>query len=99
MKAYIFCESPLGENWSEEGMYAIATEDKTIFRRWCTNRGFANHDLTIGIQNQLIENGITSVYSNGMLVWIEGKMTLDSEVLFRMVNYEYERKNSNALSY
>lgn len=97
MKAYIYCDSPLGENWSEEGIYVIATEDKTIFKRWCTNRGFANHDLTIGVQHLLIENGITSVSSNGMLVWIEGQITSDAETLFRMANYEYEHKNSDAL--
>ena len=97
MKAYILCNSPLGSDFSGEAEYILATEDKTIFKRWCSNRGFALNDLTRGIQDILEQNNITSVYSNGMLVWIEGLMTSDAYTLFRMAEYEYERLNSDAL--
>lgn len=97
MKAYILCNSPLGSDYSGEGEYLLATEEKTIYSRWCSNRGFANGDLTRSIEHMLKENGITEVYSNGMLVWVEGVMTSDAETLFRIANYEYERVNSDAL--
>ena len=96
MKAYILCNSPLGSDYSGEAEYCLATEEKTIYRRWCSNRGFANGDLTRSVEHMLKENGITAVYSNGMLVWVDGKMTKDAEADFRSANYEYERKNSDA---
>lgn len=97
MKAYILCNSPLGSDYSGEGEYYLATEEKTIYSRWCSNRGFANGDLTRSVEHMLKENGITAVYSNGMLVWVDGVMTSDAETLFRIANYEYERLNSDAL--
>ena len=97
MKAYILCDSPLGSDHSGEAAYYLATEDeRTIYRRWCSNRGFANSDLTRSVEHMLKENGITAVYSNGMLVWVDGVMTADAETLFRMANDEYERLNSDA---
>ena len=45
----------------------------------------------------LKENSITEVYSNGVMVWSEGKMSDEACADFRPANYEYERKNSDAL--
>ena len=56
MKAYIIHESELGTGYCGDGMYALVTEkEETIYKRWCTNRAFANHDLTKGIENMLRE--------------------------------------------
>lgn len=98
MRAYIIHDSPLGTDYWGEGMYALVTEkEEVIYKRWCTNRAFANHDLTIGVQTMLQDNGITEVYSNGVMVWSEGKMSDKACADFRSANYEYERKNSDAL--
>ena len=97
MKAYIVHDSPLGIDYWGEGMYALITEkEQVIFKRWCTNRAFANHDLTKGIENMLREHGVTDVWSNGVLVWIEGVLSAEAESAFLAANYEYELENSDA---
>ena len=97
MKAYIVHNSPLGTEYWGEGMYALITEkEQVIFKRWCTNRAFANHDLTKGIENMLREHGVTDVWSNGVLVWIEGVLSAEAESAFLAANYEYELENSDA---
>jgi hypothetical protein len=97
MKAYIVHDSPLGSDYWGEGMYELITEkEQVIYKRWCTNRAFANHDLTIGVQTMLQDNGVTEVYSNGVVVWSDGKISKDADADFRSANYEYERVNSDA---
>ena len=97
MKAYIVHDSPLGIDYWGEGMYALITEkEQVIFKRWCTNRAFANHDLTKGIEYMLREHGVTDVWSNGVLVWIEGVLSAEAESAFLAANYEYELENSDA---
>lgn len=97
MKAYIIHQSELGTGYWGEGMYALITEkEETIFKRWCTNRAFANHDLTKGVENMLREHGVTDVWSNGVLVWNEGVLSEESESAFLAANYEYELINSDA---
>ena len=97
MKAYIIHQSELGTDYWGEGMYALITEnEEVIYKRWCTNRAFANHDLTIGIESMLKDNDVTEVYSNGVVVWSDGQMTEDANADFRSANYEYERINSDA---
>lgn len=97
MKAYILCDSPLGSDYSGEAAYFLAAEDeRTIYKRWCSNRGFANSDLTRSVEHMLKENGITAVYSNGVVVWQNGKIADGADKAFRSANYEYERLNSDA---
>lgn len=97
MKAYIIHDSPLGTDYWGEGMYALVTEkEEIIFRRWCSNRAFANHDLTQGIENMLREYEITDVWSNGVLVWTEGVISAWAESAFLAANEEYELINSDA---
>ena len=97
MKAYIIHQSDLGTGYWGEGMYALITEkEETIHKRWCTNRAFANHDLTKGVENMLREHGVTDVWSNGVLVWIEGVLSAEAESAFLAANYEYELENSDA---
>lgn len=65
MKAYVVHDSPLGTDYWGEGMYTLITEkEEIIHKRWCSNRAFANHDLTQGIENMLREHGVTD-----MRVW------------------------------
>ena len=76
MKAYIIHQSELGTDYWGEGMYAIITEkEETIYKKWCSSRIFANHDLTVWIDKELNEKGVTEVYSNGVVVWENGKLT------------------------
>lgn len=97
MRAYIYYGATKDNGNSGEGTYSLVTEDKrTIFHRWCTNRAFANHDLTIGIESMLKDNDVTEVFSNGVIVWSDGQMTEDANADFRSANYEYERINSDA---
>lgn len=97
MKAYIVHKSPLGTDYWNEGMYSLITEnEKIIYERWCSNRAFANSDLTRGVQKMLEEHGVTEVFSNGVVVWQNGKITDGADKAFRSANYEYERLNSDA---
>ena len=96
MKAYILCNSPLGSDYSGEAEYYLATETAIYYKRYCSSRGLANSDLTRAVEDLLKGYGITEVYSNGMLVWVDGAMTKDAEADFRSANYEYERVNSDA---
>lgn len=98
MKAYIIHQSELGTDYWNEGRYALITEkEEIIAQKWCSNRAFANHDLTVWQEDKLKEKGVTEVYSNGVLVWQNGKIADGAEAAFRAANYDYERKNSDAL--
>lgn len=68
---------------------------KVIYQRWCSNRAFANFDLTRGCQTILEENGITEVHSNDYIVWKDGQATRQTLQEFRQANEEYERLNCN----
>lgn len=96
MKAYIICDSPLGSDYSGEARYTIATEDKAIHSKWCSSRTFANYDLTAWIEDKLKENGVTEVYSNGVLVWQDGKLADGVASAFLAEEKWYELKNSDA---
>lgn len=97
MKAYIIHQSELGTDYWGEGMYALVTEkEEIIAKRWCSNRAFANHDLTVWQADKLKEHGVTEVYSSGVVVWKDGKITDGADKAFRSANYEYERLNSDA---
>lgn len=97
MKAYIVHNSPLGTDHWNEGKYSLVTEKEVIVaEKWCSNRAFANHDLTVWYEDKLKEHGVTEVYSNGVVVWKDGKITDGADKAFRSANYEYERLNSDA---
>ena len=54
MRAYIYYHGTKGDGYSGPGAYSLVTEDKrTLYHRWCTNRAFANHDLTVGVESVL----------------------------------------------
>ena len=97
MNAYIVNRTTLhnGQN-SDEGRYALTDESgRTFYERWCSNRAFANSDLTRGNPKILHDLGITAVYSNGELVWLGGAMTPKALQEFRDANEEYERIHCN----
>lgn len=97
MKAYIVHNSPLGTDYWNEGKYSLVTEKEVIVaEKWCSNRAFANHDLTVWQADKLKEHGITDVWSNGVLVWNEGVFSAEAEAAFLAANYQYELINSDA---
>lgn len=96
MKAYIVHDSPLGTDYSGAGMYALITEkEETLYKTWCSNRDFANSDLSRGLKSLLDEKGVTEVWSRGILVW-KGKITNEAYAAFREANDWYELNNSDA---
>ena len=94
MKAYIYYNNTsVGIDYNGEGKYVLVTEDdKCIGYHYCSSRGFANHDLTVWCTNELKENNITEVYSNGELVWKDNSITDKANNDFVKANREYEEK-------
>ena len=99
MKAFIYFNSESkGTDYDGEGVYLLITEDgKCIGTHYCSSRGFANHDLTEWRLEELKENGISEVYSNGKLVWKNNKMTKDANDEFYKANNDYERKYCHSI--
>ena len=97
MKAYIVHDSPLGTDYWGEGMYALISEKEVIVaKKWCSNRAFANHDLTVWYEDKLKEHGVTEVFSSGVVVWKDGKITDGVARAFLAAEREYELINSDA---
>lgn len=70
MKAYIYFNIKGYLDYDGEGPYVLVTEDnKCIGSHICSSRTWANYDLTLRRLEELIENNISEVYSNGKLVW------------------------------
>ena len=96
MKAYIVNRTTLSGQDPDEGRYALTDESgRTLYERWCSNRAFANSDLTRGNLKILQDLEITEVYSNDELVWKDGAITPKALQEFRQANEEYERLNCN----
>lgn len=99
MKAYIyFNNKSKGLDYNGEGQYVLVTEDdKCIGSHYCSSRGFANHDLTEWRLEELQENNISEVYSNGELIWENQEMTKDAKDEFYKANADYESKYCNTI--
>ena len=70
MKAYIYFNIKGNLDYDGEGPYVLVTEeDKCIGSHYCSSRFYANDDLTVWRLEELKENNISEVYSNGKLVW------------------------------
>ena len=96
MKAFIYFNSKSKLDYNGEGGYVLVTEDgKCIGSHYCSSRGFANHDLTEWRLEELQENNISEVYSNGILVWKNQEMTEDAKSDFHKANADYESKYCN----
>lgn len=98
MKAYIYFNSKSeGLDYNGEGQYVLVTEDdKCIGSHYCSSRGFANHDLTEWRLEELKENNISEVYSNGELIWENQEMTKYAKDGFYKANADYESKCCNS---
>ena len=69
-KAYIyFNDKNLGKDYSGEGPYVLVFEEQAIASHYCSNRSFANHDLTVWKLEKINEYNIDEIYSNENLVW------------------------------
>ena len=80
------------------GLYALVAEDgRELATHWSSSRDFANHDLTQMRMTTLEENSVIEVYSNGVPVWTNKKMTAETEAAFRAANCKSERENSDAI--
>lgn len=101
MKAYIYFNSKSkGLDYTGEGPYVLITEDnKCIGEHYCSSRSFANHDLTEWRLEELQENNISEVYSNGKLVWGNQEMTENAKDGFCKANADYESKYCNITFY
>lgn len=99
MKAFIYFNSKSKElDYDGEGPYVLITEDnKCIGTHYCSSRGFANHDLTEWRLEELQENNISEVYSNGKLVWKNDEMTENAKKEFHDANTDYESKYYNKM--
>lgn len=98
MKAYIVHDSPLGTDYWGEGMYALVTEkEEVIYKKWCSSRVFANHDLTVWIDKELAKKGVMEVYSNGVLVWQNGKLAEGVASAYLAEERYYEQINRDVI--
>ena len=80
MKAYIYFNDKFNLDYDGEGPYVLVTEDgKCIGDHYCSSRNFANLDLTEWRLEELKENNISEVYSNGKLVWFIEELSKDMD--------------------
>lgn len=94
-KAYIyFNDKNLGKDYSGEGPYVLVFEEQAIASHYCSNRSFANHDLTVWKLEKINEYNIDEIYSNENLVWKrESKEINDkTQTEFEVANDNYEAK-------
>lgn len=79
------------EDYSEFGKYDLILDDgKVIGSHGCSNRDFANHDLTEQRLNELKENNVDVVISNGKIVWEKEGDNSDTMKEFYYANSRYE---------
>ena len=55
-KAYIYFNDKNNKEYSGEGGYVLVFDDNVIGNHFCSNRSFANHDLTIWKIEELEKN-------------------------------------------
>lgn len=93
-KAYIVFD---GENkrYCGEGGYQLICDDEVIGTHYCSNRDFANHDLTIWRLEELEKNKVDEVISNDVIVWKKDDKQINDKTndKFEMANVAYEAKN------
>src|SRR5574344_438597 len=94
--AYIQCRNEeLGKDYCGEAPYALIFNDEIIGNHYCSNRNFANHDLTVWKLEALEKYNIDKVLSNEKEVWskISEEINEDTNINFQSANYEYEKIN------
>lgn len=65
--AYIVCEKE--ENYCGAGYYLLTLDGNIIASHGCSNRDFANYDLTFGRIKELFNNKVDIVKSNDEIVY------------------------------
>ena len=93
-KAYIYFNDKNNKEYSGEGGYVLVFDDNVIGNHFCSNRSFANHDLTIWKIEELEKNNIDEVISNGEVVWSKKDLNVNEKTNdnFEMANVVYEAK-------
>ena len=79
--AYIQCRNEeLGKDYCGEAPYVLVFNDEIIANHYCSNRNFANHDLTVWKLDALEKYNIDKVLSNEKEVWskISEEIFIDS---------------------
>jgi hypothetical protein len=87
--AYIVCNN--SSLFDGEGKYNLVLEDHTVITyHGCSNRNFANHDLTFGRLKELEENEIDIVMSGDKVVWSKDGDNSETMKEFYVANSRYE---------
>ena len=96
-KAYIYFNEKNNESYCGEGSYVLVFEDEAIASHFCSNRSFANHDLTVWKLEALEKYNIDEVISNGVVVWKKDNKEVNekTQVEFEVANDIYEAKYCN----
>lgn len=92
--AYILCNN--SSLFDGSGRYDLVLEDKTVIAsHGCSNRSFANHDLTEWKLKELKENEIDIVMSNDKVVWSKNGDNSETMKEFYYANSRYEAIHCN----
>ena len=96
-KAYIYFNNKDNKEYNGEGLYVLMFEDKVIGSHFCSNRSFANHDLTIWRLEELNKYEIDEVISNNEIVWsrTNEQINKETDLEFKVANDIYEAKYCN----
>ena len=87
--AYIVCNN--SSLFDREGRYDLILENHTVIAsHGCSNRSFANHDLTEWKLKELKENVIDIVMSGDRVVWTKGGDNSETMKEFYRANSNYE---------
>lgn len=93
-KAYIYFDEENNFNFDGEGEYVLVFNNKIIGNHYCSNRSFANHDLTIWRLEELKKYNIDQVISNDEVVWQKDNEEINDKTQneFNIANANYEAK-------
>lgn len=95
--AYILCNN--SSLFDGAGRYDLVLEDRTVIaHHGCSNRSFANHDLTEWKQKELEENDIDIVMSGDKIVWTKDGDNSETMREFYIANNNYESKHCYGFS-
>lgn len=93
-KAYIYFNDVNNNDFGGEGCYVLLFNGDVIASHFCSNRNFANHDLTVWRLEILEKYKIDEVISNGEVVWKrqDEEVNKKTQKQFVNANNEYESK-------
>lgn len=96
-KSYIYFNETNKKDFSGEGPYVLVFDDEVIASHFCSNRSFANHDLTVWELEALRKYNIDEVISNDVVVWKKESEEINNKTQaeFELANDIYEAKYCN----